>query len=271
MKKYIAITGASGGFGLSACKLLSEKGFYIFALDIQAHIYEDQYSKQIIPIQTDITSQKSIESAIQQIHQYTDQLNGLVNIAGFFDQFPLVEADPERFNKLMNINLVGQQYITAAMFPLLKKAKGRVINLSSETVLAQMPLQAYGFSKKLFDIWSAQLRMELELLGMKVVIIRAGGHRTPFINRSIQVLSVLEVNSLYFKVLQQIKIKGLNVLNRVNNDPMDVSNIILKTLTINNPKKVYHVNVSYLFRMLSFLPERLREFILLKTFKKWMY
>jgi NAD(P)-dependent dehydrogenase (short-subunit alcohol dehydrogenase family) len=271
MKKYIAITGASGGIGASTCKLLSEKGYYIFALDTQTHNFENKKQDQIIPIRTDITNQQSIESAIQQILQYTDQLYGLVNIAGFFDQFPLVEAGPERFNKLMNINLIGQQHITAALFPLLHKAKGRVINLSSETVLAQMPLQAYGFSKKLFDIWSAQLRMELELLGMKVITIRAGGHRTPFIDRSVEVLSDIEENSFYFEVLKQIKIKGLKVLSQVNNDPMDVSNIILKSLTISDPKKIYHVNVSNLFRMLSIIPEGIREFILLRTLNSWMH
>jgi NAD(P)-dependent dehydrogenase (short-subunit alcohol dehydrogenase family) len=271
MNKYIAISGAAGGFGAATCKLLSEKGFYIFALDTQTHNFENHDQQQIIPIRTDITNQQSIKSAVLQIRQYTDQLYGLVNIAGFFDQFPLVEADPESFNKLMDINLIGQQHITSAMFSLLHKAKGRVINLSSETVLAQMPLQAYGFSKKLFDIWSAQLRMELELLGMKVITIRPGGHRTPFIDRSINVLNALDENSLYFEVLKQIKIKGLKVLSQVNKDPMDVSNTILKSLTINNPKKIYHVNVSNLFRMLSFIPEGIREFILLRTLNSWMH
>ena len=107
----------------------------------------------------EITNQKSIQKAVQQIQQHTDCLYGLVNIAGFFDQFPLVEAKPERFYQLINIHLVGQQHITQVLFPLLKQAKGRVINLSSETVLPQMPIQAYGLSKKLFDIWSTQLRM----------------------------------------------------------------------------------------------------------------
>jgi NADP-dependent 3-hydroxy acid dehydrogenase YdfG len=75
MKKYVAISGASGGFGAATCKLLSEKGFYIFALDIQARTYDDHDPNQIIPIQTDITNQQSIESAIQQILQYCQLQN----------------------------------------------------------------------------------------------------------------------------------------------------------------------------------------------------
>lgn len=266
LKKYIAITGAHGGFGKSTSKLLSAHGFCVFALDIHAIDSSDN----IIPIQVDITDQKSINNAVQKIYQHTDCLHGLVNIAGLFDQFPLVEAEHERFNQLIHINLIGQQNITQALFPLLKQAKGRVINLSSETVLAQMPLQAYGFSKKLFDIWSAQLRMELALLDMKVITIRAGGHMTPFIKRSVEVLSQIDEKSMYYNLLQRIKTNGLKVLKKVHKDPNDVAKTILKVLTINHPKKIYHINVSTLFRILGLIPSDLREFLLMQTLRKWM-
>ena len=265
-KKYIAITGAEGGFGKSVCKLLSSHGFFVFALDIQTNDSPDN----IIPIQVDLTNQKSINYAAQQIQQHTNCLHGLINVAGFFDQFPLVEVDPERFNQLISINMIGQQHITQALFPLLKQAKARIINLSSETVLAQMPLQAYGLSKKLFDIWSTQLRMELALLDMKVITIRAGGHKTPFIKRSIDVLSEIDESSLYYNLLQRIKTNGLKVLQKVGKDPEDVAKAVLKALTTSRPNKIYNVNVSFLFRILGLLPSGLRETLLMQKLRKWM-
>lgn len=265
-KKYIAITGAQGGFGKSTSTLLAVHGFYVFALDL----YPNESTDHIIPIQIDITDQISIDRAMDKIRTYTDRVHGLVNIAGYFDQFPLVEAEPKRFKQLIDINLLGQQNITKAFFPLLKPARGRVINISSETVLAQMPLQAYGFSKKLFDIWSTQLRMELALLNMKVITIRAGGHKTPFIQRSVDVLSEIDDTSLYYKLLHQIKAKGLQVLQKVNNDPICVANTVLIALTLKHPKKIYHVNVSTLFRILGMFPSALRETMVKQTLSKWM-
>lgn len=265
-KRFIAITGAQGGFGKCTSELLVAHGFSVFSLDVQ----KSDSSPDIIPIQVDITDLKSIRNATQLILEHTDRLHGLVNIAGFFDQFPLVEADPERFNQLIDINLLGQQHLTQALFPLLEKAKGRVVNLSSETVLAQMPLQAYGFSKKLFDVWSTQLRMELALLDMKVIAIRAGGHKTPFISRSMEVLSEIDEKSMYSNLMQRIKTKGLEVLQKVDKEPEDVAKVVLKALTTGRPNKIYNVNVSYLFKILGLLPSGLRETMLLRTLRKWM-
>ena len=81
------------------------------------------------------------------------------------------------------------------------------------------------------------LEWELALLDMKVITIRAGGHKTPFIQRSIDVLSEIDEESMYFNLLQRIKTNGLMVLQKVSKDPIDVANTILEALTVSHPKK----------------------------------
>lgn len=269
-EKYVLITGAAGGIGKATSNYFASKGITVFACDINEHSLNSFTSEKIIPISMDVTEVTSIKLALNQVRKITNQIHGLINIAGKFDQFPLAEADSRAFNCLININLIGPQQITKACFPLLDQAKGRVINLSSETVLAQMPLQSYGFSKKLFDVWNTQLRMELSLLDLRVIVIRAGGHQTPFIEESSKIIGAVDKKSRYANLLKEIKNQGLRLLNKKQNDPADLAMVFYKALTVKKPKKVYYVNVSLLFRLLSLLPEGMRESLMIRKLKSWM-
>lgn len=269
-KKYVLITGAAGGIGKVTTNYFASRGVVVFACDINEHDLNSFKSERIISILMDIAEVTSIEIALKKVRKITNHIHGLINIAGKFDQFPLVEADENAFDALINVNLIGPQQVTKAFFPLLDQVKGRVINLSSETVLAQMPLQSYGFSKKLFDIWNTQLRMELELLSMETVVIRAGGFQTPFIEESSRIIGAVDDDSRYVNLLKEIKNQGLKLLNKKQNDPTDLAKVFYKAFKVGKPKKVYYVNVSMLFRFLSVLPEGMREFLMIRKLKSWM-
>lgn len=268
--KYVFVTGANGGMGKATVELLVKQGFYVFAGDLKKMIWDKTIAQNVIPVTLNITDPESIERAVQQISSFTQHLHGLVNIAGVFDQFPLAEARPASFERLVKVNLFGAQFITQALFPLLKEVKGRVVNLSSETVLAQMPLQAYGLSKKFFDVWSTQLRMELKLLDMYVISIRAGGHLTPFIENSAEILGSIDEQSQYANLMRQISIRGQKILKKINRNPIEVAKVVGKTLSVQNPGKTYYVNVSMLYRLLSLIPAGVREKMMFRQFKKWM-
>jgi NAD(P)-dependent dehydrogenase (short-subunit alcohol dehydrogenase family) len=251
-------------------ELLVRQGFRVFACDIDGAALKKLGSENIIPLIMDISSRESIKQMLAIIERNTNQLHGLVNIAGRFDQFALVEAKEGAFEALLDVNLYGPQQLTSLLFPLLLNAKGRIINLSSETVLAQMPVQVYGLSKKLFDVWNSQLRMELKLIDMEVIVIRAGGHQTPFIEKSKEIIGITDPSSIYSSLYKRIKEHGIKILSKKQHEPLDVAKVIYKALTIKNPKHVYNVNVSSLFKLLSMLPERLREEMILNQLKKWM-
>ena len=148
-QKYVFVSGAAGGIGSVTCNYLAGKGFTVFAGDRNDAILQRFDNNRIVPINIDITCIDSIEKCVNLIKSKTSYLNGIVNIAGKFDQFPLMEADNNAFEELINVNLVGQQLITRALFPLLYEAKGKVINLSSETVLALMPTSGLWPVKKI--------------------------------------------------------------------------------------------------------------------------
>jgi len=266
--KYIFLTGAAGGFGKIAAQLLVEKGYYVFAADIEPLPAEIVHSEKVIPLQFDLTDAAETEKAVAKVRKITNRLAGLVNIAALFDQFPLAETEAVVFDRLIHANLFAAQYITAALFPLLYEGRGRIVNLSSQSAPVPIPLMSYGFSKRIFDDWNTQLRIELALLGMDVIVIRAGGHKTPFLDKSAKVLNRINENSLYSGLMRYARAKGLKMLAETKNEPQDLAKVIVEALTVRKPKKVYNVNVDMLFQLLSWLPAGLRERLLVRYLKK---
>jgi short-subunit dehydrogenase len=112
--------------------------------------------------------------------------------------------------------------------------------------------------------------MELGLLGMHVIIIRAGGHATQFIQRSVDVLSNYDHSSKYANLLQKVKDNGNRILKGVKNDPKDVADKVVRAMTRRRPSQKYRANVSLLFRFLSMIPRKLRERLIIKKLKNWM-
>ena len=60
------------------------------------------------------------------------------------------------------------------------------------------------------------------------------------------------------------------MLKNVNNDPREVAEVVQRALQDKNPSHLYHINVSSLFRVLSLLPQRIREMLMIWQLKKWM-
>ena len=77
MKKSILITGAFGGMGKATAKLLAEQGYRIFALDRQVK----EGSENIIPIEADITDERSVKDAFSRVSNLTDNLFAIIHFA----------------------------------------------------------------------------------------------------------------------------------------------------------------------------------------------
>ncbi len=256
----ILITGAAGGIGAATVNLLVEKGCRVFAADIDRdRLASLPKSERMVPVVMDVTDKDSVDKALLEIGWLTDGLDVIVNNAGWFDQFPLVEARADQFEKILSINVLAAQRVVDAFFPLLHPRKGRVINVGSESALVMMPLQIYGMTKKMLDCYTDVLRQELSLLDMKVVTIRPGGHLTPFIQRSVEVLEDVDEESLYVNALKNVKRQGTKILHGVKRDPVHVANAIMKASLARRPRREYWVNVSFTFRVLQWLPRRWRE------------
>ena len=146
--------------GTAVRKLLEEKGYLVWSLDI-AECNDPYY------IRTDITSTESINVAVQKIASVSCKIDAVVHTAGIYDMNSLVEMPEEEFLRIFNVNLFGMYRVNKAFLPLLNP-KSRIIMVSSELApLDPLPFNGiYGITKSTIEKYAYSLRMELQLLGI---------------------------------------------------------------------------------------------------------
>ncbi|XP_003495176.1 estradiol 17-beta-dehydrogenase 2 [Cricetulus griseus] len=186
-QKAVLVTGADSGFGHALVKHLDKLGFTVFAgvLDAKGSGAEElrkTCSDRLSVLQMDVTKLEQIEDAHSKVMEKTQDkgLWALVNNAGIF-HFPIDgELIPmTSYRKCMAVNFFGAVEVTKVFLPLLRKSKGRLVNVSS--MGAKVPIQlvaAYCSTKAALTMFSSIIRQELCKWGVKVAIIQPGGFQT---------------------------------------------------------------------------------------------
>lgn len=89
----------------------------------------------------------------------------------------------EDFVKVINVNLVGLIEVTLHMLPMIKKARGRIVNMSSSGGRVAVIGGGYCVSKFGVEAFSDSIRRELHYFGVKVSIIEPGNYRTSILGK----------------------------------------------------------------------------------------
>ena len=176
-KKFI-VSGAASGIGASIARNLVKRGHFVFACDLT----ECQTTEFQQYFKLDVTQSENIKDVIKKIHAITPSIDGIVNCAGIVKAGPLMELDCQELKDIFAVNVFGMFELTKASFPLLLRAKGRIVNISSFSGKMAFPFMGpYAMSKHSVEAFSDSLRRELAPLGMFVSIIEPGKIRTPLI------------------------------------------------------------------------------------------
>ena len=175
-RRWALVTGVSeGGLGDALTTELLRNGVNVIAsaLGIRQLDYLD--TNEVVGlerIELDVTSASSISAAVTRVEQITDgRLDMLVNNAGYGFMMPLMDADLSDIRKNFEVNVFGLLAVTQAFFPLLKAAKGMVVNQSSIaglTGVSQPFIGTYSASKSAVSNLSDTLRVELAPFGVSV-------------------------------------------------------------------------------------------------------
>ena len=257
--EYVLITGAYGGMGYATAKALAKKGFTVFALDKNIKDAE----QNIIPIKIDITDIDSILKAFDTVKSYTDRLYGIVHFAGIYRLDSLVEMSEQRFTEIFNINFFGAYRINKTFFTLLKGGSRIIITTSELAPLNPLPFTGiYALTKSALDKYAFSLRMELQLLGITVSVIRPGAVKTGLLSASTKELDnfcnntkTYSYNAERFKnIVDSVEAKSVS--------PEIVAKTALRALNSSKPKYVYNLNRNPLLRLLNILPAKLQTKII---------
>ncbi|XP_051808096.1 estradiol 17-beta-dehydrogenase 2 [Acanthochromis polyacanthus] len=185
--RAVVVTGCDSGFGQALVERLSLTGLKVFAgvLDLNgpgAQRLRDLQRENLQLLKLDITDAAQVEAALQHVSTQVSNtgLWALVNNAGVL-QCPVdVELQPPAaFRRCMDINFLSAVSMCQHFLPLLRRARGRIINMSSLAAEVPMPLfGAYGASKAALKVFSEVMRQELAPWGVMVSVIQPAGFRT---------------------------------------------------------------------------------------------
>nr|XP_060619925.1 retinol dehydrogenase 5 [Anolis sagrei ordinatus]XP_060619926.1 retinol dehydrogenase 5 [Anolis sagrei ordinatus] len=186
--KYVFITGCDTGFGNLLAKRLDKKGFQVLAGCLTqkgADNLQRSSSPNLRTTLLDVTNSESIRKAVEWVKGEVGEkgLFGLVNNAGVANPIgPTEWMIVEDYRKVMSVNTFGMIEVSLAFLPLLKQARGRVVNTSS--VLGRLSANGGGYciSKYCVEAFSDSLRRDMYHFGVKVSIVEPGFFKTAVTN-----------------------------------------------------------------------------------------
>ena len=252
--------------GMSTAHYLADKGYTVFALDVA----EQQQYKNIIPFKVDVTNMDEIKKVYEEICKITNGIDAIIHFAGIYVMDSLIEIEEENFKKIFDINVNGVYRINKIFLPLLLNKKGRIVITSSELApLDPLPFTGlYAITKSTIEKYAFSLRMELNLLGIKVCILRPGAVKTNMISASMKALNQMcEKTQLYRYNTEKFK----NIVNSVESKTIEsekVAKLVEKILIAKKPKLVYSINANIYLKMLNALPDKLQLKIIKRLLKK---
>ena len=259
MKRNVLVTGAYGGMGRATVLSLRDQGYRVFALDRSVGDAEEN----IIPIKCDVTSKEDVYKAFEAVRTLADDLFAIVHFAGIYMLDSLVEMDEESFRRIFDVNLYGVYLINKAFLTLLDKGSRILITTSELAPLDPLPFTGiYAITKSALDKYAYSLRMEVQLLGISVAVLRPGAVETGMLGVSINALDrFCENTELYSCNARRFK----KIVESVEAKSVKAEKIGKKTamiLSAKRPKLVYKVNRNPLLLLLNILPKRLATFII---------
>ena len=258
-KKTALVTGAGGGLGHATTERLVANGWKVFAADISKDLLRaSMHDPDVVPVVIDVTDQESIQSAYDAVASQTDRLDGIVNFAGIMGVGSLTDIPEERLARILDINVMGTYRVNKTFLPLVEAARGRIVNLSSETGWqSAAPFNGpYAMSKHAIEAYSTALRRELALLDIKVVTIQPGAFRTNMVAGIEEAFTAAEAETPKFApVLHKLKALAGKEIQSAR-DPDILAQVIETALTAKRPKPVYSVKPDRLRSTIEKLPLR---------------
>ena len=268
--KTVLITGSSSGIGEASALLMARNGFRVLAgvrKPEDGERLRQKAGKNITPVIIDVTDAASITTARAQVEdQIGSGLDGLVNVAGIGVTGPLEYATAEEMHRVFEINVFGQIAVIQAFLPMIRDARGRIVNISSVGAHIAIPFGGLlSASKSAFGSLSDALRLELRPFGIRVCVIEPGAIATPAVEKTLgDVEGVIarlppEASSRYGQMLRNFN-KRAYAREKNGSPPAVVAKAIHHALTASAPKIRYVVGKDA--RPLAILPRLLSDSLL---------
>ena len=274
MNPSVVITGCSVGAGHAAAMRMAQEGWQVFAAvrtQADADRLEKEAQGSLRAFLCDVRDREQVFDMAKGVRDALGErgLDGLVCNAGVGASGPVEFLDRDEMSIPIDVNLYGSIFCAQAFLPLLRIAKGRIINVTSGSVLFTMPMMStYPASKLGLELLSRQLQAEVEPFGVHVCVLDPGHIKSRMTQTAAEASQAAraklppEANRLYGAQLDRMA-KLSRDMEGSGKEPEEVAEVYFQALTDRRPKAFYMVgsDARWLRRASRWLPQWARMMI----------
>jgi NAD(P)-dependent dehydrogenase (short-subunit alcohol dehydrogenase family) len=265
-RKHTLVTGASSGIGRATALRLAAAGQHVYAgvrrESDGAQLARAATGGEITPVRLDVTEASQIAEAAAMIGGHAAAgLDGLVNNAGYGLACPTELVPLDSFRRQLDVNVTGQLAVTQAMLPLLRRAAGRIVIVSTIGVRFNPPFAGpLDAAKAALTALADSLRQELAPWDIRVVLVEPASINSGAADKvSRDAAAAMAAASPPGRALYQATFTSmLAVMNKRegHGSPPDVAAAtIVRALTASRPRTMYLTGKdSRRLALLSLLP-----------------
>ena len=169
--RRVLITGAARGIGAATAKRLHERGARLVLAGIEPDVLARTAAEcgDALAVVCDVRDREQVDAAVEAAVEHLGGLDVVVANAGVAAQLPLVDGDPDVFERTIEVNLLGVYYTLRAAGAHVAHPRGYALAISSLAAAVHPPLLgAYSASKAGVEALADSLRIELAPSGARV-------------------------------------------------------------------------------------------------------
>ena len=187
MKRYVLITGATGGLGKAFTTECAARGWDLCLTDLSdsklaavAAGLERMYGVDVLTLSCDLTDEQARVDLWQQIAQHGLRFHMLINVAGLDYEGLFSEREADELRTIVRLNIESTIETTRRALAFKDPVEGlRIITVSSLAAFYPMPVKAvYAASKRFLLDWSLALGQELRHEGVTTTALCPAGMPT---------------------------------------------------------------------------------------------
>ncbi len=202
-KKVAVITGVTGGIGSSFAQHLAQQQYDLIISAYERELLEQiasdlrrQYNIEVTTVLANLAVAEEVSSFTEKLEQ-AEQLDMLVNCAGFGENNLFYEEDINAIRKMLSVHISATVELVHAVLPLMiRQQSGSIITVSSLAAFMPAPGSSiYASTKAFLNSFMESIHMEVDELGIKVQSLCPGLTHTKFhdssdVERSINIKGI---------------------------------------------------------------------------------